>query len=142
MEWKIESFQSVGPLRFGMSREAVRRATGAPVREVLKSDSLIDVFENLLIHVYYGADGGVEFVEFGGGLVSPTFEGRLLLANSFEELRRWLRTLDSQLEEDSDGLRSRKLGVALYAPAGEEEPERPPEGASAFAAGYYERYGL
>ena len=145
MEWKIESLQSVGPVRFGMSRAEVRSAVHAPFREVRKSVTVptIDVFETLLLHVHYGADGGAEFVEFGGGDATPVFGGRNLLKASFQDLRAWLRTMDPHLEEEEGaGLRSRKLGVALYAPAGDEEPERLPEGASAFAAGYYERHGF
>jgi hypothetical protein len=94
------------------------------------------------MHVHYGADGRAEFVEFGGGEAIPMFEGRNLLGMPFGELREWLRALDPSLEEDDAGICSRKLGVALSAPAGEEEPERPPEGASAFNAGYYERHGV
>ena len=144
MEWSIQSLQSVGPVRFGMSRADVRLATGAPFYEFRKASAVppIDVFETLLLHAHYDPDDRVEFVEFGGGKAAPIFRGRNLLATPFGELRDWLRTLDPEIEVDGAGLRSRKLGVALYAPAGEDEPHRLPEGASAFAAGYYERHSL
>ena len=141
MEWAIQPLQSVGPVDFGMSRADVRRAIGAKFREFVKSpdrpSDTTDAFEDLFVHAYYGPNSGTcEFVEFGGGRVRPVFLGRDLLSEPFSELREWFRSLDPTITEDESGLESRALGIGLYAPHAEEEPDRPPEGVSVFKKGY------
>ncbi len=129
-----------------MTRDEVRRAVGAPFREFKKSAAsatTTDAFEELLVHVYYRADtGGCELVELGGGTARPVYRKRDLLGGSFADAVAWLRTMDPSLRADATGLEARALGIALYAPFAEEEPERPADGASAFEPDYYERYGL
>lgn len=141
MEWAIRPLESVGPVNFGMPRAEVRRAVGAPFREFVKSPNrspnTTDAFEELLVHVYYGTNGGTcEFIEFGGGSARPVLHGRDLLSEAFSDLRDWFRTLDPMMTEDESGLESHALGIGLYAPCAEEDPERPPEGVSVFQKGY------
>lgn len=141
MEWEIRPLQAVGPIDFGMARGAVRRAVGMKFREFAKSPArptaTTDAFEKLLVHVYYDATSGTcEFVEFGGGSARPVLHGKDLLSESFADLREWFRSLDPSMQEDEAGLEAPALGIALYAPNAEEEPNRPPEGVSVFKKGY------
>jgi hypothetical protein len=124
-----------------MLRADVRRAVGGKFREFVKSphrpSNTTDAFEELLVHVYYAANGGMcEFIEFGGGSARPILHGKDLLSEPFSELRDWFRTLDPTMTEDATGLESPALGIGLYAPYADEEPDRPPEGVSVFKRGY------
>lgn len=141
MDWEIRPLQSVGPVEFGMVRTDVRRAVGGRVRAFVKSSErpsdTTDAFEELLVHVYYGGTNArCDFVEFGGGTARPVLQGRDLLSESFSELRAWFRALDPSTKEDASGLESASLGIGVYAPYADEDPARPPEGVSVFAAGY------
>lgn len=53
-----------------------------------------------------------------------------------------MRTIDPGLIRDATGLNARTVGISLYAPFADEEPERPAEGACAFDVDYYRRYDL
>lgn len=141
MEWAIKPLESVGPVDFGMSRADVRRAVGTKFREFVKSpnrpSTTTDAFEEVLVHVYYGAKSETcELVEFGAGTARPVFHGKHLFSESFAELRDWLRSLDPAMTEDEGGLESLVFGIGLYAPYADEDPDRPPDGVSVFMKGY------
>jgi hypothetical protein len=63
--WRIVAQSSVGPIDFGMSRQAVRVALAAPFTEFTKGEGEepTDAFDTLGVHVYY-RNGGVEAMEF------------------------------------------------------------------------------
>jgi hypothetical protein len=64
-DWTIRAQKSVGPIRFGMSREEVRSILAQPFTSFQKGEGaeLIDAFDTLDLHIFYREDG-VEAVEF------------------------------------------------------------------------------
>jgi len=136
--YEIEPYASVGPLRFGMSREEAKRALGSEPRAFKKSplsDTVTDAFNELSVHVYYNNNGGCCAVEMATP-ASPIFRGRELLGRPFAELRAMFEELDPELTEDGAGLTSLMFGVSLYAPFAKKEPEEPVEGVLVFEEGY------
>jgi hypothetical protein len=64
--WQVIATQSVGPIKFGMSRADVRAILNQPFEEFnkgLDAAEPTDAFDTLSLHVFY-RDGGVEAVEF------------------------------------------------------------------------------
>lgn len=141
MTYEIRTYEGVGPISFGMSAPEVREAVGAPHIPIDKGGGPVptDVFTSLGILVYYKPPAVCEAVEFAGP-ESPTFRGQQLLRRPYSEVEEWLKTLDAELETDTAGLTSYKLGLGLYAPSALKEPDEPVEGVFVFEQGYYERH--
>lgn len=140
MRWIIEPHVGVGPLRFGMTRTEARATVARPCTAFQKGDGPrepTDAFDELLLHVHYDNDARCVFIEFGGGVLRPIFQGNDLLTRPFRGALAWFRRLDPGVELDC-GLSSRALGIGLYAPAADEEPMRPAEGVAVFPRGYYD----
>lgn len=163
--WEIASFVGVGPIRFGMPREDVRRLLGVPRPNGwdLLDFSHFDTHEasRVSIQVIYAeADGLCEFIEiFGGsndsnaslpkarrfapgGASGPVVEGRGVLGRPYDRALEWCRTRDPLVVLNDAGLRSRALGLSLFAPAATKEPWQPIESVAAFTRSYLTRlYG-
>jgi hypothetical protein len=123
-----------------MSRLEVRAVLGLkvePFRKGPESDPLVDAFPGERIHVYYDPQDTCEAVEVATP-AEPLLEGRALLGQPFAEVRDWLRSLGSQLEDNDAGLTDFTHGLGLYAPAAVELPDEPVEGVIAFRRGYYD----
>lgn len=141
MEFEIEPYGGVGPVRLGMTIQEVRHALGEEPTTTSKSDTGIpsDLFSTRGILVHYREPGISEAVEFGDPTTSPTYQGQRLLSRPFEELQAWFESLDPGAQTEADGLTSYKLGVGLYAPSALKDPNEPVQGVIVFDHGYYER---
>lgn len=128
-------YQSVGQIRFGMTREEVRSLLGEPSATFYKglnTESPTDAYDHVGVHVYYAHPSGYcEALEF--------FEpAQLLLAEkplfqlSFVQLKEWLSSQDSELEIDDEGLTCFKYGLGLYAPEWKEDANLPVQGILVF----------
>ncbi|MDQ3570586.1 MAG: hypothetical protein M3450_05415 [Actinomycetota bacterium] len=122
----IRSYEGVGPILFGMSPEAVRKALGDRF-EVFNKYGWAhpsDAFDGLGIHVRYSPSGLCATVEFGDrSSASPTYEGRELLDEPMDELLRWAERADPNITIDDDGFDSPALGLGVYAPGILDEPD-------------------
>jgi hypothetical protein len=122
-----------------MTREEVQRAMGSTPERFRKtpSEPESDHFTAAGVLVYYDREGRCEAVEMASP-AAPTLNGRPLVGLPYHELLACLGSDDPELATDGAGLVSRRLGVALYAPAAEKDPEEPVEAAMAFRSGYYD----
>lgn len=151
----IRAYESIGPLRFGMTVRDARAALAEPLRakgqgwavarsflkdhrrDVLPTDDFFDVG----FHIYYRISAErmiVDAVEVFPP-ASPTLDGFPLFARPYPAVRDFLRTLDANLEVTSDGAKSLKLGVALYDPTCGHEPSARPGSVFVFSDGYWTR---
>jgi hypothetical protein len=146
VEYPIEPYVGVGPIRLGMTVHEVRAAVGGEVhtfRKGPKETRDTDAFEAPGIHVYYKDPGVCEFIEFGGEAV-PTWEGHPLLRRPFREVHDLLRAADPALQVEDTGLTSLALGIAIYAESlvdwetDAQDWEQDTEGVSVFERGYYD----
>jgi len=71
---------------------------------------------------------------------APTYDGVDMFAMPFRDVREWLARRDPSCVGALDSLTSRTLGIALYAPVAEEEPERPIASVYVFPPGGYDRF--
>jgi hypothetical protein len=142
MDYEIKPYVGVGPVRFGMTSDEVRKALDSEVRPSKKSSGDIpaDFFTVLGIFADYRPPGICQALEFAGP-ASPTFEGQRLLGRPYSEAERWIKTIDTEVLLDDAGLRTEKFGFGLFAPSARKEPELPVEGVIVFDKGYYERKG-
>lgn len=135
---EIHPNKGVGPIRFGMTVEEVRRVMGCkptPFRKSPQSAYETDSF-NDTIHVYYRSPGVCDAIEcFPPAEV--TYQSNRFFERAFAEVREWLLNLDPQAKIEADGLTSFLLGIALYAPA-IKAPEEPIEAVLVFEEGYYD----
>jgi hypothetical protein len=142
MDFPIEPYVGVGPIRFGMSVSEVRSVLGGEVRTFRKGRFArgdTDAFLGWGIHVHYSATGICEAVEIGYTTI-PTFEGRPLLGRPFREVYELLRSYDPSLQLDDTGLTSYLLGIGIYMSSMKEEEDwdADVQGVIVFTKGYYD----
>lgn len=108
---------SVGPIKLGSTREAVREAAGPEFEEFRKSPSSDNTTDDYgSFHVYYDENDACVAVEVfpetevlvDGEVVFPTTLDRAMVAIP-------------SLERDDDGLISTEQSIGVYAPYGEME---------------------
>lgn len=114
----IIPLKSVSGVPFGADREDVREAFGGNFVEFKKTDTAentADGYEDC--NVYYTADNTLRAVEIFCG-TEVNLDGRVLLPDNFTDIAAFLKQLDSDLDENNDGIISSKLGIGVYAPNG------------------------
>jgi hypothetical protein len=139
---QIVPYTSAGPIRLGMTMEEVRKTLGTPFTSFQRdAEAKIpsDAFDSEGIYIYYKEPGVVEAVE----LAPPA---RAILKNTeplgkpYSEISSFIKSLDPSAEEDEAGLTSFELGVGLYAPSAQKEPQLPVESVIVFEKGYYSEF--
>lgn len=138
MPWEITPYVGVGPVRFGMTRQQVRDAVGAPSEEFKRTPSsrISDKFTTLGAFAYYTDDGGLEAIEFTR--LQTIFVEKLdLTTTPTDQLLRAVLLLDpdAEIEPKSAGFISRRLGAGIWT---EGDRDHPPQSVIAFAQGYYD----
>jgi hypothetical protein len=139
MMFEIRPGQGIEQLSFGADPDSVRRAFGGEVESCVKNPSSAfpcDHFAHAGVFAYYRLPGELEALEFSAP-ARPTFQGRELLGLPAAEVKRFLEELDPELETDSAGLISHRLGIGVYADGWHKEPSTIVESVIAFQEGYY-----
>jgi hypothetical protein len=116
MDYPIEPYVGVGPIRLGMTVAEVRAAVGGDVRPFRKGPKATrdtDAFDKLGFHVFYKDPGICEAVEFWGASM-PTWNGHPLLMRPFREVHDLLKAADPALQVHDTGLTSLALGIGIY----------------------------
>ncbi len=131
---EIHSFQGLGVLRFGQSREMVREILGGVYRSFTKalgSTNETDASDELGLHLFYDDSDRLEFIEgFGSAILS--FQGIEFLGRDLAEIENRLEALGYTVERSDAGLQSDTAGISIYAPGGVVEA------VSVFRQGYYD----
>lgn len=141
MIFHIQSFQNAGPVKLRMPRDEVRKILASqPISLASKARSTTpsDIFQKLGVHVHYDEDALCEAIELFAP-AAPIFQGQYLFNKPFKHLEQWIMAQDQSAQFDGSGIESNKLGIGIYAPAGQEKPYDPPEGVIIFEKGYYDK---
>jgi len=139
MQLPIIPYESVGPIRFGMTREDVRKTLALPYtsfRKSQESKTTSDAFDDEGIYVYYRESETVEAVEMALP-AHPILKGVELLGRPYRDVSAFIESLDPGTTKDDSGLTSFKLGAGLYAPGAAKEPIEPVESVIVFDKDYY-----
>lgn len=144
MNLTMVPYQGVGPIKFGMTREAVRKAAGEPVhpfRKNMFSLTDTDEFTKARVHVFYEAvNDTVEAIEIWQP-ARPTLGGETMLDKPIDQLRHELLETDPDLMEETVGeLRSDRLGLCVWAPTADADPGRPARSVMAFCRHYWDDF--
>ena len=127
---EIKVYESVGNIKFGASRETVRKNNG-PYKEFKKSrfsKNTTDDFSGF--QVFYNEDNTVCAVEIFRE-TELLFRGISLFSKTYPELKALLK--DSNAAEDSSGITYKTLGFSVYAPEQKEI-----ESILVFCKGYFD----
>ena len=143
MEFLIKPYESVGPIKLGMTKEELRSVMPeAPNYDHYFWGPYTDHFVQMSFFVYYtGEDGVCEAIEFCDPSIA-ILEGKPINGIPFIEAKNWLENFDAELKEERFvGVTSNKLGVGLYAPDyyDDEDPTIPVEAVIVFKKGYYDK---
>ena len=118
MDMTIKPYEAVGPIRFGMSVEEVRRAIGEKVQTFEKAPLVfpdlhpVDAFDEVGVHVCYKKSGVCEAIELFPP-ATPSFLNARLLCRQFSELLGWFTSLDEGVVRDEAGFKSFKFGIGI-----------------------------
>lgn len=137
MEYKIEPYIGVGPVRFGMTIEEVRSALSGkarPSHRTLVEDPLKDAFDEVGMDALYDVAGTCQVLNFGLP-ARPTLLGQPLLGRPFREMLEWFASIDPAVEVNDESLISHRFGVSLYAEIAIYEPDTPTEVVVVFSRG-------
>jgi len=130
---EIVPFLSVGSLSFGDSRQVVRNKL-ASVYSVFVKDlgaGETDSYDDLGLHLYYDAEGNLEFVE-GFEPANITFNGVGFIGADLTSIVAQFRQQGFASFQSDVGVKFPGLGIALTAPDGVVE------GVAAHRKGYYD----
>ena len=134
MQLTILPHKSVGELRFGESREAVRRLLGRRrFQSFQKGDGpiLTDTYDGSGFQLYYGRKDRLEAVEMFEPAV-PTLGRTKFLGRKLAAAAAALKRAGYKSKATDVGLRFNSAGIALTAPYGVVE------GVLAFRRGYFD----
>ncbi|WP_341322165.1 hypothetical protein NSQ62_01455 [Solibacillus sp. FSL H8-0523] len=142
MKFVIKPYESVGPIKLGMTKEGIRRVMPEePEDDHYFRGPYTDHFVQMSFFAYYtGEDGVCEAIEFSDPSIA-ILEGKPINEVPFIEAKNWLEKFDPELKEERfEGVTSNKLGVGLYAPNyyDDEDPTIPVEAVIVFRKGYYD----
>jgi hypothetical protein len=135
MDMRIEPFNKIGSLDFGMKRETARVILGPkfkPFRKSPFSTNDTDDYYELGLHLYYSDSDELEFVEVTFPSM-PIFEGINLLQGCFEDIIKKLQDFDKRPEVDEFSCIFHEIGVGLYS----ERVDKEVEAVSVFSKDYY-----
>lgn len=140
MRFPIVSYESVGPLRFGMRLHQIEECLGK------KADVFRGFGDSKLARALLENTG--VFVDFVYPDVSvayeltlpakPYFEQHSLLEESADSLFAWLKGFDADWQDTVSGPNFFSLGLSIYAPNFDDEPNSPPESVLVFERGYWD----
>lgn len=146
VEYPIDPYVGVGPIRLGMTVDEVRAAVGGVAHQFHKGSKAkwdTDAFDDLGLHVHYRDPGVCEAVELWGATM-PTWNGRPLLSRPFQEVHDLLKAYDPALQVEVTGLTSLVLGIGIYVESlvmdwvtDTQDWEQDTEGVMVFERGYY-----
>lgn len=133
MEYQITPYESVGPIKFGMTQQEVQATLNEPYRIFRRGPfAKGDTEAYVQCFVNYDAAGLCNAVEFFGDAV-VLFNGKSLFTLSCAELRKLL----APVEDNDSGFISFEYGIGVYAPYEEDEPDKV-ESIIAFKKGCYD----
>lgn len=116
MDFDITVGKSVGKIEFGASRGRVRDIMGLPFAEFRKNEFSVNTTDDYgFCHVYYDADNACAAVEFIEKTVLK-LNGEDIFSMDYDDLSKYIMSLDNEAVRDADGITSEKLSLSAYAP--------------------------
>jgi hypothetical protein len=147
MDLTIIPYESVGSIKFGMSRLEVRQTLGAFVEQpdepylpegITQEDvDFVDAFKELGVEVIY--ERKFPHVCIAISMyepAAPIFNGRNLLEEPIEDSKEWLEAMDGEVEIIIEGVISYRFGIFLQSSYYDECKSDPPNLVGAFIRGY------
>jgi hypothetical protein len=140
MEFIISPYKGIGPIKFGMTREEVRRLIAEEFK-VLAGIELWDSFERIGIQVCYSFEPPhiCEVVLLESTQTASFLNKQLLGEESMGDLHDWLKTIDEDVEFDGEDITTYKFGFSLCRQVEDYSLfQLPPEALACFREGYYD----
>ena len=134
MKLMIEPYIGIGPLKFGMAIEEVRKILGKRPEIHLFYHNR-ELYHDLGIFVDYVTPGVCQAIEVVRP-ARPEFQGQRFLNKPVNQMLEWFREHDSEVKLDGAGLISHKFGIALYC-GSTKNMRSPVQSVFVFERGYY-----
>jgi hypothetical protein len=138
--FELDKGVMVGPIATGMKKEQIRKFLGKDFqtfRRAQKTGEPSDHFVHKGIIVSYKNGGVADSIEMAAPCL-VTIGNRKVLGLPASQVLPMLQLLDGDLEIDQDGAISKKLGVAIYAPAINKNRNAKVESVFVFEDGHYD----
>lgn len=107
--------KSVNGIPFGSARTKVRDALGNNFEEFKKSKYSKNTTDDFgTCHVFYSSNDTMDAIEIFPEVT--VYVNSTEISFEYPALIKWVRNLDPEAEEDSDGIVSKKFSIGVYAP--------------------------
>jgi len=138
MKFEIHPYQSVGAIHFDKKRNENRAQFEVlpEVHAMTDGQLPIDAYEDWGVFVVYDKYNRCGEVEIRRP-ANVMFEGKDLLAMTWQELLEWFQNLDAEIQESHKDFVSFKYGIGIYAPEKKEDPTILPESITIFRKDFF-----
>jgi hypothetical protein len=131
MDFSIKPYESVGPIKLGMTQGEVSQAMGS---SILKAD----YFEKCNISVHYNDFNRCYTINLGRP-ANPKFQKKSLLnGDSFNKLYQWFKSMDDTTILGDIQLVSFKFGISLFTPSIKTHGTKRPTEVMIFEQGFFD----
>ncbi len=111
--FKIIPYEYIGELYFGETRTEIRKKYSEyeEFKKTPFSINTMDAYEDC--HLGYNENDELEFVETFPGVNVSIFGNEISFKKKYFEVKKYLKELDENIQEDENGLTSYKYGVGI-----------------------------
>ncbi len=139
MIFNFEPYVGVNKIKFGDTRENIRKNIGLEYKEIIETDQFarnMDVYN--FCHIHYNSEDLCEAVEFYGSSIL-NLNGNEIRLEQYGKIVELFDALDKNIEPvfDNCGFTSYKFGIGVYT-SSPEELDEPIESIIIFKRGYYD----
>lgn len=142
MEFTFYPYEGIGPVKFLMSRDEVRKIMGLPYKDVTRmTDNGPYIRDFVVKQLFIGYNDELKCNRFElcrGYDIDIIFEGESILRRPYKELLEHYQKLDPEIYIDREGFTSLKYGFSIWCPDYYYEEDAMPETLLGFVPHYYD----
>lgn len=112
VNWNVEPLKDINGIKFGMSRDEVRKVMSCEVKEFKKSKFSKNTADDFgCCHVFYDNDNKCEAVEIFSE-ITVTIQGKVIFPTEVSVAK----SIITDLEEDNGSYISKSQSIGIYVP--------------------------
>ncbi len=137
MMYNVIEYSGMNEIMLEMQKEKFDKVLKLKYNYIKSINDSVEKYKEFFVHYdQYNKIEAIEFHNFEEAKVM--FQGVDLFTLTYSELKNYIKKQDLLIKTDGAGFVSLKLGIGIYAPSAEKEPDELVEGIIIFKKGYYD----